>query len=347
MEIAQTSNARSRVFGMFGLYRYVLACLVILGHVFQYNLAAACAVFGFFILSGYVVCYILHHRYLHLPHGLLKYAASRLLRIYPLYYLTLIGVLVLMHYQPGAVDTYGKGMVYPAGAGDWFTNLTLFSGRILAGYFDRRVVPVSWSLCIELVFWGLMPILLTWAKLRRVVIPLVLCYFMTTIIAFLPHKAERAVRYYGVAAASMPFCIGWLLFLRKQYAWRVPNLWGFAAVASLVVLLVNAADWFKVPEFEGFYFSLVLHTIIVAWLSQIDVAAAPETLRRLDNWFAALSYPVYLIHMPVFVMLNIIWPGLLASQYFVLCVIASAAAAAVMHALIEVPIEKLRKRFKR
>jgi len=75
---------------MFGVYRTVLALAVAAAHLGGLPTGAHYAVFGFFILSGYLMTLVLHQTYGYSKAGFLKYALNRALRIFPPYWAALI-----------------------------------------------------------------------------------------------------------------------------------------------------------------------------------------------------------------------------------------------------------------
>ncbi|MFT5239279.1 MAG: peptidoglycan/LPS O-acetylase OafA/YrhL [Candidatus Promineifilaceae bacterium] len=75
---------------MFGTYRALLAFMVVALHLGGVPIIGPYAVFGFYILSGYLMTTIMHTRYGYSPVGFLQYAVNRALRIYPAYWVSLI-----------------------------------------------------------------------------------------------------------------------------------------------------------------------------------------------------------------------------------------------------------------
>ena len=68
-----------------GTWRAFLAFLVAISHLWagMVDGPAAYAVWGFFVLSGYLMTLVLTTRYGTTPGGLRQFALNRLLRIYP------------------------------------------------------------------------------------------------------------------------------------------------------------------------------------------------------------------------------------------------------------------------
>jgi peptidoglycan/LPS O-acetylase OafA/YrhL len=81
-----------------GVWRFFLAFLVAISHLWDGMIhgPAAYAVWGFFLISGYLMTVGLLTRYGEGWAGLLDYAINRFLRIYPTYYIAcLFGALAL------------------------------------------------------------------------------------------------------------------------------------------------------------------------------------------------------------------------------------------------------------
>lgn len=70
---------------MFGFYRVYLALLVVAHHLGGLTGLGSYAVFGFYMLSGYLMTFIMCRNYHHTTTGFLKYSLNRFLRIYPTY----------------------------------------------------------------------------------------------------------------------------------------------------------------------------------------------------------------------------------------------------------------------
>lgn len=73
---------------MFGTYRTLLAVMVIFLHLGGMPVIGGYAVFGFYILSGYLMTLIMHKNYGYTRDGVARYAINRFLRIYPIYWVS-------------------------------------------------------------------------------------------------------------------------------------------------------------------------------------------------------------------------------------------------------------------
>ena len=91
---------------MFGLYRTLLALMVVGLHLGGIPKIGAYAVFGFYCLSGYLMTFIVLENYGSTVSGILRYAGNRFLRIYPMYFVSIIFtvVIICLLYTSDAAD---------------------------------------------------------------------------------------------------------------------------------------------------------------------------------------------------------------------------------------------------
>ena len=106
----------------------------------------------FFVLSGFLI----HHRYAHAYLSQKNwswrvYLQNRLARIYPLYALLLLVTVLIKVIMSRSVDGW----------------LVWLDGTLLNGFFDAYkfgIIPQSWSLTVEVTFYGLAPLLFVGLK---------------------------------------------------------------------------------------------------------------------------------------------------------------------------------------
>jgi peptidoglycan/LPS O-acetylase OafA/YrhL len=109
-----------------GIYRFLLASCVVIGHLSGNQYASHTgmfAVFGFYVLSGYLITRVLHKTYDFDP---VTFWSNRLLRLFPPYALFLATGLLLIF---GTADA---GAFFPAvwqaspSPADWLGVITIF-----------------------------------------------------------------------------------------------------------------------------------------------------------------------------------------------------------------------------
>jgi peptidoglycan/LPS O-acetylase OafA/YrhL len=325
----------------------------------HWSYAGAYAVFAFFVLSGYAVCYILKYSYLPKHHGISKYLLNRGLRIFPSYWVVCIFFALLIAFYPDkAGDILSCG--FPTGKslglelGWWFFILSLLGSAIpFISYALRPVLipPVS-SIGTEIFYWLLMPALLIHPRLRVATVVFAVGYTLfgaglTLYIGQQPNLFHiQLVRYYSQFAGALPFCLGMLLLLqraRKQV--HVPHMAAITAMLLFVILLARAPWLFSDPYFIGAYISLVLNVCIILYLAQFDQKLIPTKILKIDTFLGDLSYPVFLVHFPIATTLHIVFPLIPLHSFSLFgCTLAvSMLAAILLHYVIEVPMSRLRR----
>ena len=158
---------------MFGLYRTLLALLVVAQHIGGIPNVGCYAVFGFYCLSGYLMTLIMHENYGFSLSGTYKYAVNRVLRIYPIYWLSVLLTLSLIWlYSPSELSDYHAAMYLPEDFVGILKNIFIF--------FPFRESPIltppSWALTVELFFYVLIGLGLSQVQVSDLGLVLLECY---------------------------------------------------------------------------------------------------------------------------------------------------------------------------
>lgn len=338
---------------MFGTFRTVLALFVVAQHLGSVPSLGAFAVFGFYILSGYLMTLVMQRTYGYSVIGFGRYIANRALRIYPLYLASVaLTIILLWLFQEPALQAFKRAMVWPTGAAEWFANVFIFFPYGTDLFFGARLTPPAWALTVELFYYLLIGVGATRHRW--------LSWFGLLSGAFY-HMASVALgwdwnmRYFTIQAAIMPFFAGALLYHYRQslqlvMPGPVVTHAGALAVIGMGLVLVNWVtggllgglhDW-------AFYTNFCLFILIVALLS--IAKSLPLISKQADQRLGDFSYPVYLIHYQVgFVVLmaglevGVEWER----DSLVFCLVATPFVMGVAWCLmkaIELPLERVRTR---
>ncbi len=311
----------------------------------------------FFVLSGYLITSII------LGHGrsqgfLIRFYARRTLRIWPIYYVTILGFAVLNPWfsRPQPLNELPYLLTFTKLLPLWWH-----------GSYPALILPLNhtWTLSLEEQFYLLWPALILRLGPRSL---MVLCVALAglsvtaragqTLLIWNPFSDQILLgRSDGFALGGL---LAALLFeARRQPRWRAPLRIALAvSAASAVAYLVSAYHFpfvlsglgFPPPNLTGSTnFAFVLGffgTIGLVALSAGHALLAPLRLRPLVG-LGQVSYGLYLYHLPIYWLLD----GC-AFRYdhtllhntlkLALCV----AAAAVSWMLFEKPILGLKDRFR-
>jgi peptidoglycan/LPS O-acetylase OafA/YrhL len=179
------------------------------------------AVFGFYILSGYLMTLMMQQNYGYTRDGVARYALNRFLRIYPLYWVSCLASLLLMAwFGEDLVRSFHPMIYYPGDLASIMRNVFLFfpngEGPLLT--------PPAWALTVEIFFYIAIGLGLskTW-RISLVWFPLSVVYTVVVNILGL----DWSYKYSAISAASLPFATVEfrapkirLRFFKRRSIWR-------------------------------------------------------------------------------------------------------------------------------
>ncbi|MDY7577608.1 acyltransferase [Herbaspirillum sp. RTI4] len=314
-----------------GTGRFFLAFLVVISHLWAGMLdgPAAYSVWGFYILSGFLMTHVLTHKYGNTREGLSDYARNRFLRIYPSYALAMLagGIsLVVLPRWGVQLSALNPQFNLPHGAREWMLNILLVPIPS-----PGLLVPVSGALAVEVGAYILMPLM---AFSRPAAwISLILSMLINLKLGF--GTDTFGERYSSFLTCYMVFACGCLL---SQYREKLRHLQ--APTLSIVVWLLHCLVWLKFnlwPWTYGIYFSIVLSAWVVLSLSA-------QKTGKLDAFLGDLSYPIYLFHTIVAVWLIPLGVKMRSFKFFLLAFIITIAVSWLIVKCVDKPLTRLKKK---
>ena len=251
------------------------------------------AVTGFFVISGYVIAYVLGRKYdTATARGIATFYLGRALRIYPLYFLVfgLYWMALAMLGNPPAM-----------GGTRLLANLTLVPYGVLALFPDQnRFGPVdltqslliapAWTLTLDLLLYLLAPPLFT----RRSTTWAVWCLGLAYFLAFAVLSDTRPPVWYGYFyATAMPyvfaFATGALIYHYRHFG-APPRF-----IVPVAVVLLLAVAFFPIGMTNT-----PLNQLVAVFCFGIWVAAlAGKKAHAWDRPLGELTYGSYLLHVPL------------------------------------------------
>ncbi len=266
-----------------------------------------------------------------------RFWRSRFFRLYPLYWVSLIGALLL---TVSGTPTSGA----PMGPLDWLVNATMLQG--LAG--APHALGLYWTLTLELVFYAAMSALLLLGWHRRSVLLSLSCSGICLLAAVL---AEPVL---GRPAPLALFCLATMFTGTVFHRWhcgtvRLRTLAACVGTAgtSGTILLVSVLAGYEQPELGG---TRSLVPMLTAWLGAYVLFCLGVALRaRRTPWLlrrlGVLSYSAYLLQPLVLIAVPAV-PGsaLLSATLWVSVILAASSWS---HRLIELPAVRWGRRTRR
>lgn len=346
---------------MFGSYRTVLALAVVASHIARVPLIGTYAIHGFFILSGYLMTLIMHETYGYSPKGLGSFAINRFLRLIPIYWITLaICVTAIAFFGESNALAYRSVMFIPRDAGAWLQNLFLVFPDDFPWSVRPRLVPATWALTVELFYYALIAFgisrnrTITWVWFAGG-----LAFFVATFLL----GYEFKYRHGHVLSGSLPFATGALIYhylpvLRSRLEKWLPKK--FTLEILLGAFLLNAAVsavsklWSPDEQFRdlGLLANLVINAGMVILMTERPLLTGIS--RKVDSIIGDFSYPLYLTHWIVGFSVSMVLYGHAIRKFnpaswviSAVTVVVCAVLCALLIRFIDVPVQRLRQKFKK
>ncbi|MCC0176432.1 acyltransferase [Waterburya agarophytonicola K14] len=283
--------------------------MVVALHLGGIKLIGIYAVFGFYILSGYLMTLIMHKSYGYSINGIIKFTFNRFLRIYPLYWLScLISLLLILWVGKNYAFNYHEALCLPQNITSAIKNIFI----LLSTQETPRLTPPAWALTVEIFYY--MVIALGLSKNKTLTIG----WFLFSVLYHLLINFKGLglnYQYFIIPAASLPFAIGGLTyFYQNKLISILESLKYFEYFISPITLMILFIfNWLLGLNFEifgnfSFYTNCLIHALIIISLLNID--SLPYISKKTDKWIGSFSYPVYLIHYQIGLFILVIFDNL-------------------------------------
>jgi len=292
--------------------RFIAALLVIIDHtelfksylgmptLWANSYSAYLGAFGvsiFFVLSGFLITYLLLEEQKEAPIQIKHFYIRRVLRIWPLYYLIVVlGFFIVPHIGFLQVPTYSAGM------GDSLGRFLLFAGlsaNVAFVYLPTvAFANILWSVAVEEQFYLIWPHVvkfkrtLLWIMLLLIVGYLALKFFAGEV----DSKFEELVIRTRFSSMIIGGIGAYLVFTKHsliKYAYtRITQVTLFLLFA---LLLLNYIDFKSIEFLQEELLSLVVCGLI------LNIATNPQSIVKLEhpvlNYFGKISYGLYVYHL--------------------------------------------------
>ncbi len=358
-----------------GLLRLLHAVAVVIAHstpiLGMPLIGGVGAVQTFFMVSGFYMTLILETKYVG-PGSYWLFISNRFLRLFPIYWvilaLTIASALVyriaLGHWlQLAPFVLWRHELSGPTWLYLLLTNVAIVGQDLLLflGLDPQRgtlfwtndflaqavpiyaflLVPQAWSIGLEITFYLVAPFIV-----RRNVVQvgaLVLLSLLLRIYIYYGlnwHFDPWTYRFFPTELAF--FLCGTLAY--RLYAWLKPQAWPHALAWVVTLLILGLTIFYPLLPAPLGNEELKLWSHYLLILLGLPFAFLATATSKVDRWLGELSYPVYLVHFLIIMLLRVI-PGVdqLGLAEGTLALLCSLVAAGLLNVLIANPVEKLRQ----
>ncbi len=333
--------------------------LIVTYHLFRSFLPGGfIAVDIFFAISGFLIVGKLIHES---SHGRIKYGhfvLGRLLRLFPALLVCVLLTLILMLFvHPDVLAGMRQNTI---AALTFSTNIVqLFSGGSYENVISPNIFQHAWFLALEMQLYLLAPLLIMVfmdisRSHRQAVRRLGAAFFILAVVSDIllmiyggvMGQVDRA--YFSIDSHMGAFCLGAAFAAFNYLVPRTPRTPKFipaiGVILSLAVVSIlsfkldysNPMTYYFGLPFTGFVTIISLFCIIKL---QPNIRTRHKTpnLIRVTEWLGGLSFGVYLIHYPLYLLLpNLMPAGMPVWAYALVDTVVSFVMAYVLHRVLHV-----------
>ncbi|MBS0514178.1 MAG: acyltransferase [Proteobacteria bacterium] len=275
----------------------------------------------FFMISGFVIL-------MTAASGSLRgFIVSRIVRLYPAFWAccTITFVITIAVGAPR----------YFASFGQYLANMTMLSGFFNVPSIDG----VYWSLFVEIRFYLMVAVLLTFGMIEKAqifIVGWIICSILLEIFPVERLQTLLITEYSPYFAAGATYFLIWKNGFSAARIATISTAWGLAVYQSLRGLKGFVAHFHT--DMNGWIVAMIVTTFFVVMLL---VALRRTGLFGRTRWLllGSLTYPLYLLHQHIgYIVFNAAYPAINKHLLFWGTIMAVVALAHAVHVLIEKPI---------
>lgn len=342
-----------------GYLRLLLSAIVVYGHIVGlpiYNgridfrqpifWMHTNAVFGFYVLSGFLITKITNETYANTLSGKIRFAANRVLRIYPVYWLCLaIGTLLIVLTDHKAHFFYSS-LIISNNMGDWIREFFILDINNFKPppHGKVSILPSAWSLCTELYYYAIIGFITGCYKRLTLIL-----FILSAAITFYYWQLGTSFfkMYLPIQSPAAVFFLGSLLYhYRKCFENMLSGkFYSCIFMAFIITVLPDILGLYKTYDHTSkllYMYGLSFFYCYII-LSLYD-SGTKKKASIIENFCADIAFPIFLIHWAVAGFLWVQFPTLQSAKilHFCFTLAGSILASCFVYVLVERPLKKWR-----
>ncbi len=350
---------------MQNILRFALASYVVFFHIGNYYFpnAGPFAVFGFYTLSGYLITRVLNEVYYQKQHPARDFFINRFWRLYPPYFAAAALGLLMAIFAANEANYWNPAIHLPNqdGTGSALEWLWMIPNLTIAGlHFGLpisspiRFSPPSWTTAIEIYFYIFLFFVGARSALgvkRWVGISIALVLAITMVLLGVPDLLPtewlntEKLFYSNVFGVSICFALGsWAYYWSRQKAEGKSSFIGTTSFA--VALVLPLIPWRYI--IAGDTPIMLVHYAECLAVAVFLLHAGDREVNLPTRFFADLSYPLFLVHWQVAILLSALGLGIVKNGWFAVVAVygSSILIALLINRLIEEPLKAVRTKIR-
>lgn len=305
------SAAAPPKFEMLDGLRGIGALIVLIGHTALFwigrdpgPLAAAVMVDMFFMLSGFVIAFAYEPKIARGSFGVRRFMEARIIRLYPLFLLSMVlGMIVNMVVLYGETDDWLAPL--------WHFSLSAFAIPVYDPEHHTSIYPLNmpaWTLLYEVLVNLIYILLWRWLSVRvligLVVLGAVGLYLAGSTFGSLNVGPDWSTTIGAFARAWFGYFVGVLVYRLTMHlrAEALPRTWWvFAVIAVVVAIAIHELPTAGTTArlMQELFFICVMGPILIYLGQRME---PPKAISPLFVWLGAVSYALYLLHWPIYLL---------------------------------------------
>jgi len=353
-----------------GLLRFLLALSVVVSHtsaVSGYKLVGGViAVEIFFILSGFYMALVLNEKYTYANGGFKIFVGNRFLKVFPVYFLVLFLSFFVNYLDGSGIFNLNNDIPLAVNILGLLTNVTLFGQDLLhfisykdGGFvipdYTRQfgsnsmdhllVLPQSWTLALELYFYVIIYFVLN-NKYKVYILGFILLFSWAVKVVFYTNdliSSPYSYRFFASELYLFMYGVGsYYLYVKVKTIKFHPVLIGliYFILMSIVVYFFLILQEYINLSITGPVDIYYKESIYIVFILVVPILFHVSRKNRLDMMLGDLSYPIYIVHLLIPQLINILEIKKNPVTLLMYIIISSI----LLNYIIQKPIESYRKR---